>query len=405
MATQQSSPTEVKDADLGALEVQLVDAELAEAQVRVTRTVPSVPFVDLHSEYEELRPEIDAAMQQVVERGDFILGAAVEEFENAFASYSDAAYAVGVDSGYSALELMLRAHGVGRGDEVITAANTFVATVGAIEAAGARPVLVDADPHTYNIDVDQISASISRATKAIMPVHLYGQPADLDPIRELADQHGLHVFEDAAQAHGARYGGRRVGSLGDAAGFSFYPAKNLGAFGDGGIITTSNPETARQLRLLRNLGSPEKYHHDIRGFNRRLDTLQAAVLGVKLRSLDSRNEARRRVAALYRELLPADVLTPVEAPGGEHVYHLYVIRIAERDAAIEWLKERDIASGIHYPIPIHLQAAYRDLGHSRGDFPVAEAIAGEILSLPMYPMMPAVAVAQVAEAIGAFVGR
>lgn len=364
--------------------------------------LPAVSFVDLRGEYESLRFEIDAAISGVIERGDFILGEAVSRFEESFAAYCGTGFAVGVDSGYSALELMLRAYRVGPGDEVITVANTFVATVGAIEAAGARPVLVDADPVSYNIDAGLVEAAVTAATKAILVVHLYGQPADMDPIREIAQRHGLLVFEDAAQAHGARYHNERAGSLAAAGAFSFYPAKNLGAFGDGGMVTTSDPVAFERLTLLRNLGSKEKYRHEIRGFNRRLDTLQAAVLDVKLGALEAANTARRRAAALYRELLPPPIVAPVETPGVEHVYHLYVVRLPRRDAALEYLKEHGIASGLHYPTPIHLQPAYRDLGYNQGDFPIAEHLATEILSLPMHPGLTAAEIVHVADTLTAF---
>jgi dTDP-4-amino-4,6-dideoxygalactose transaminase len=365
----------------------------------------AVPFVDLRAEHDALQPEINEAVHGVIDRGDFILGAAVERFEVAFAQYCGTEYAVGVDSGYSALELMLRAHGVGEGDEVITAANTFVATVGAIEAVGARPVLVDVDPETYNIDVEQVASAVTAATRALLPVHLYGQTADMRPLREIADRHNLYLFEDSAQAHGSRYYGTRAGALSDAAAFSFYPAKNLGALGDGGMVTTSDPVIAERLRMLRNLGSLMKYEHEIRGFNRRLDTLHAAVLGVKLPHLDEANEGRRRAAALYGELLPSSLALPIEASQREHVYHLYVIRLADRDEAIDWLGRRHIATGIHYKIPVHLQPAYRDLDYKAGDFPVTERLASEILSLPMYPRIPDAAVTKVAAAVNDFLGR
>ena len=392
------------EAELGALTVDLV-ADNGEGAVRVVQPLPAVPFVDIKSDYEISRVEIDEAIRAVVERGDFILGEAVERFESAFSQYCESEFAVGVDSGYSALELMFRAFGLGEGAEIITAANTFVATVGAIEAAGARPVLVDVDPVSYNMDPGLVEAAVTPATRAIVAVHLYGHPADMAPLREIADRHGLYLLEDAAQAHGSRYRGRRIGSLGDAAAFSFYPSKNLGAFGDGGMVTTSDSEVAARIRLLRNLGSQEKYLHETRGFNRRLDTLHAAVLEVKLRRLDDANESRRQAAGLYRELLPPTIGLPSEAVDVEHVYHLFVVRVAERTQLMDWLAERQIASGIHYPLPVHLQPAYRDLGYGPGDLPVAEKLAHEILSLPMYSRVPAVAVAQVAEAVGDFVGR
>jgi dTDP-4-amino-4,6-dideoxygalactose transaminase len=375
------------------------------AEIQITRPLPTVPFVDIHAEHRAYQDEIDEALLGVVRRGDFILGEAVERFETAFAGYSDAAFAVGIDSGYAAIELMLRSFRVGRGDEVITAANTFVATVGAIEASGAKPVLVDVDPDTYNIDPARVEAAVTPATRAIIAVHLYGHPADMGPLREIADSHGIYLLEDAAQAHGALYRGRKAGSLGDAAAFSFYPSKNLGAFGDGGMVTTSDEQVAERLRLLRNLGSRQKYLHEIRGFNHRLDTIHAAVLGVKLQHLDEANSSRRRAAALYEQLLPGSVVTPAESGDARHVYHLYVVQVPDRARLIDWLDRRAIAAGIHYPVPVHLQPAYRDLGYEQGAFPVSEHLASRIVSLPMYSRISPAAVAQVAEAVEAFFGR
>ncbi len=335
-----------------------------------------------------------------MKRGDFVLGGAVAEFERAFAQYCGVSYCVGVDSGYSALELIIRAYEIGPGDEVITAANTFIATTLAISNAGATPVLVDCDPDTYNIDVTKIEAAITSRTKAIMPVHLYGQPADMDAIMAIARKHGLYVFEDAAQASGARYKGRRAGSLGDAAGFSFYPGKNLGAYGDGGAVTTNDATIAEKIKLLRNIGQKVKYFHEVKGFNRRLDTMQAAVLKVKLPYLDDWNASRRRAAATYAELLadlPFD--TPVTAEYAEHIFHLYVVRVAGREGLMEFLKEKGIATGLHYPIPIHLQPAYSELGYKRGDFPVTESYAETIVSLPIFPELDDEKVAYVADAI------
>jgi dTDP-4-amino-4,6-dideoxygalactose transaminase len=344
-----------------------------------------IPFVDLQSQYQSIKEEADAAVLAVMGRGDFILGQAVSEFEKEFARYCEADHCVGVDSGYSALELILRGYGIGPDDEVITAANTFVATALAISNTGATPVLVDMDPETYNIDPSRIEAAITPRTRAIMPVHLYGQPADMDPIMAIAAEHDLKVIEDAAQAHGARYKGRRTGSLGHAAGFSFYPGKNLGAYGDGGAVVTDDAELADRVRMLRNLGMRVKYHHEIKGFNHRLDTMQAAVLRVKLPYLDEWNEGRRRVAARYAEALAGlSLVTPYVPSHVEPVYHLYVIRIQNRDALMEKLGEAGIASGLHYPIPIHLLPAYAELGHKPGDFPITEAYAEEILSLPIF---------------------
>jgi dTDP-4-amino-4,6-dideoxygalactose transaminase len=360
----------------------------------------NIPFVDLQSQYQTIKDEVDPAVLAVMKRGDFVLGGTVAEFERAFAEYCGVNYCVGVDSGYSALELIVRAYDIGPGDEVITAANTFIATTLAITNAGATPVLVDCDPETYNIDVTKIEAAITPRTKAIMPVHLYGQMADMDAIVAIARKHGLRVFEDAAQASGARYKGRRAGSLGDAAGFSFYPGKNLGAYGDGGAVTTDDATVAEKIKLLRNIGQKVKYFHEVKGFNHRLDTMQAAVLKVKLPHLDGWNASRRRAAATYAELL-ADLplVTPITAAYAEHIFHLYVVRVEGREGLMEFLKERGIATGLHYPIPIHLQPAYSELGYKRGDFPVTEAYAETIMSLPIFPELDDDKVAYVVEAI------
>ncbi len=362
-----------------------------------------VPFVDLQAQYTALDAELNQALMQVLKRADFILGREVQQFEEEFAAYCGVKYAVGVDSGTSALELALRAYGIGPGDEVITVANTFIATALAISYAGATPVLVDAEPQTLMIDTTRVEAAITPRTKALMPVHLFGHPVDMDPILRLAKQYGLAVIEDACQAHGARYKGRRAGSLGQAAAFSFYPGKNLGAYGDGGMVVTNDPEVADSLRLLRNYGQREKYHHERRGYNRRLDTLQAAVLRVKLKSLDAWNEARREHARRYDQLLKgAGVRTPRAADDAEPVWHLYMIRTTNRRALQEHLTQRGISTGIHYPVPSHLQPAYRDLGYAAGDFPVTERDAEEILSLPMYAELTPEQIEYVAEAICEF---
>jgi dTDP-4-amino-4,6-dideoxygalactose transaminase len=364
----------------------------------------NVPFVDLQAQYQTIKTEIDAAIAGVLARADFVLGQAVATFEEEFAQYCGARYAVGVDSGYSALELILRAYGIGRGDEVITAANTFIATALAISTCGACPVLVDIDPNTYNLDPNLLESAITPATRAIIPVHLYGQPADMASILTIARQYDLWVIEDACQAHGAKYQGRRTGSLGDAAAFSFYPAKNLGAYGDGGMVVTDNAVLADQVRLLRNVGMRPKYHHPVKGFNHRLDTLQAVVLCTKLPYLDAWNEARRKVAILYDQLLAGLLLsTPFTMAGVEHVYHLYVVQILERDALQAHLAQSGIGTGIHYPIPIHLQPAYKDLGYYKGDFPITEQYAERILSLPMYPELMPDLQKTVVDRIGEFV--
>ena len=364
----------------------------------------SVAFVDLAAQHAAIHEEAAATIERVLRNADFILGRDVESFEQEFAQYCECEYGVGVDSGTSALELALRGYGVGPGDEVIVPANTFIATALAVSCTGATPVLVDVDPSTYTIDVARLGDAITTRTKAIIPVHLYGQPADMDPILEIARTDGLVVVEDACQAHGARYKGRRVGSLGHAAAFSFYPSKNLGACGDGGMVVTNDLDAAKALQLLRNYGQTKKYHHQMCGYNRRLDNLQAAVLRIKLKHLDTWNDARRERADGYHRLLRDVVRTPVPAPYSEHVWHLYVIETKDtnRDALQAYLSEQRIGTGIHYPIPIHLQPAYRGLGYSRGDFPITEQAADNILSLPMYPELPLNDVQEVSDAVRAF---
>jgi dTDP-3-amino-3,4,6-trideoxy-alpha-D-glucose transaminase len=370
----------------------------------VTTTI-QVPFVDLRAQHDTLAPEIERAVRQVFERGDFILGAAVERFEAEFAAYIGTKHAIGVASGLDAIELALRAAGIGPGDEVITSANTFIATVLAILAVGARPVLVDADPDRYTIDPAGLSAAITSRTRAIVPVHLFGQPVDVDAVLAMARRHNLVVVEDAAQAHGARCHGQRAGTFGHAAAFSFYPSKNLGAYGDGGMVVTSDDRIADTLRLLRNYGQRAKYDHAIAGISSRLDTVQAAILRVKLPHLDDWNAARRRHAAAYTERLSARVRTPVETAGVEHIYHLYVIETERRDAVQQQLRAREISTGIHYPIPVHLQEACANLGYRAGDFPVTERAAARMLSLPMYPELTTMQIDYVTEAIAEAVKR
>jgi dTDP-4-amino-4,6-dideoxygalactose transaminase len=360
---------------------------------------PKVPLADLAAQQAALGAELTDAAARVLREADFILGREVECLESEFADYCGCTHAIGVDSGTSALELALRAYGVGPGDEVIVPANTFIATALAVSATGATPVLADVDPVTLTIDAAGLEDAITNRTRAVIPVHLYGQPADMDPILEIGRRRQLFVIEDACQAHGARYKGRPVGSLGHAAAFSFYPSKNLGACGDGGMITTSDPDTAKALRMFRNYGQEKKYHHLIRGYNRRLDNLQAALLRVKLKHLDAWNQGRRDRAGWYRDFLTEVVLTPEVAGYAEPVWHLYVIQLHDRDVLQTYLGERGIGTGIHYPIPIHLQPAYRDLGYVKGDFPVAEQTAGRILSLPMYPELQRAAVEEVAAAV------
>ena len=344
-----------------------------------------VPFVDLKAQYAAIRSEVEAALRGVLERADFILGEDVACFEEEFARYAGAKCAVGVGTGLDALEMALRGWGIGAGDEVITAANTFIATVLAIAATGARPVLVDCDPVTYNISPTAIEAAIAPRTCALIPVHLYGQPAEMDTISAIARKHTLLLLEDAAQAHGATFAGRPAGSWGDAAAFSFYPAKNLGAYGDGGCVVTNDAALAEKIRRLRNYGQREKYYHDTIGTNSRLDSIQAAVLRVKLRHLDAWNAARRAHAAAYHELLTGLPITlPQTHAQANHVYHLFVVQVDARDAVQKRLGEEGISTGIHYPVPIHLQEACAGLGYRRGQFPVTERAATRVLSLPMY---------------------
>ena len=358
-----------------------------------------VPFVDLQAQHGALSGELTAAIEHILRTGHFILGEPVERFESDFARYIGAKHAIGVGSGLSAIELALAAHGIGSGDEVITAANTYIATVLAISAVGATPVLVDADPMTYLIDPAAAAAAVTSRTRAIVPVHLYGQPVDLDAIMALAGRHNLVIVEDAAQAHGARYRGRTIGSFGNTAAFSFYPSKNLGACGDGGMIVTDDGQIAEKIRLLRNYGQRQKYLHAVQGTNSRLDSLQAAFLGVKLPHLDGWNAARRRHAARYASLLANVVGTPAASPDVEHVYHLYVIEIDRRDEVQKRLGAAGVQTGIHYPIPVHLQEAYESLGYRAGTFPVTEAAAGRILSLPMYPELTDAQVDYVAQVL------
>jgi dTDP-4-amino-4,6-dideoxygalactose transaminase len=358
-----------------------------------------IPFVDLRAQYATIAAEIQEAIRSVLERSDFILGEEVEVFEREFASYIGSNYGVGVGSGLAAIELALRAFGIGPGDEVITAANTFVATVLAITAVGARPVLVDVNADSYNLDPAAVRAALTSRTRAIIPVHLYGQPADMSPLLAIADRHNLVIIEDAAQAHGARYKGTRVGSFGHAAAFSFYPAKNLGAFGDAGIVLTRDAHVAEKIRQMRNYGQDTKYRHVAAGTNSRLDTLQAAILRVKLRHLDSWNAARQEHAAMYDRLLEGlPVQRPLVAGGVDHVFHLYVIQVENRDQVQVALAAQGIATGIHYPIPAHRQEAFAGLGYRQGDFPVTEKAATRILSLPMYPELSMAQIEYVASA-------
>src|SRR5712691_7023977 len=363
-----------------------------------------IPYADLKAQYRAIKPEIDAAVLRVLESSEFILGSEVAGFEEEFAAYCGAKHAVGVNSGTSALHLALLAAGVGPGDQVISVPFTFVATTAAIRYTGATPVFVDIDPVTYTMDPNQVEAKVTPRTKAIVPVHLYGQTADMDPIMEIARKRNLVVIEDAAQAHGAEYRGHRAGAIGDLAIFSFYPGKNLGAYGEGGMVTTSNPEYARAIRMLRNWGSERKYHPVLKGYNYRMEGIQGAILRVKLRYLEQWTEARRAHAALYDKLLKGcGVTAPRVMADARHVYHVYGVLAPQRQALIDHLQLRQIQFGIHYPTPIHLMEAHADLGYQAGDFPRSEAIAGKVLSLPLYPEMTEQQVKTVSSAVRAAV--
>lgn len=363
-----------------------------------------IPFVDLRAQYAALRPEVDDAMARVVESCQFVGGSAVKSFEENFANFSAGAYAVGTSSGTSAIHLGLVGLGIGSGDEVITACNTFIATTEAITHSGAKPVLIDVEDDTQLIDPAKIEAAITPRTKAIVPVHLYGQPANMDAIRRIASKHSLKILADACQAHGADIDGDRSNVLGDLTAYSFYPGKNLGAYGDAGAVVTDDLKTAKLLRALADHGSSEKYHHFAEGWNYRLDGIQGAVLDVKLKYLDEWTDKRRHNAARYDAAFDGTPVRPVTAVAGRrHVYHLYVVRVADRDGLGRVLGEKGIASGIHYPIPLHLQPAYKYLGLGPGSFPVAEKSVSEIISLPMYPELTDEMVDEVSTTVLGFV--
>lgn len=362
-----------------------------------------IPFLDLKAQHESIAEEINEAVGRVFERGWYILGEEGKLFEQEWAEWLDIAHAVGVASGTDAIQLALTGLGVGRDDEVITVANTCVPTVAAIRAASAMPALVDVTAETLTMDPDLLEGALTPRTKAIVPVHLYGHPCDMDPIMAFAEAHGLAVVEDCAQAHGARYKGRGCGTIGDAGAFSFYPSKNLGAYGDGGAVVTSDVELAGRIRQLRVYGEGERYVHELEGINSRLDEVQAAILRVKLPHLSDANAKRREAADRYSEMICSDSVTkPATAEWAESSWHLYAIRTAKRDAMQQHLADRGIGTLIHYPIPIHLQPAYDFLPYHEGDFPVSESAAQSLLSLPLYPGIPAASIEAVSEAVNTF---
>jgi dTDP-4-amino-4,6-dideoxygalactose transaminase len=363
-----------------------------------------VPFLDMKAPYVELRAELDAAYRRVMESGQYILGDEVEAFEVEFAAYCGVRHCIGVGNGLEALHLILRACGIGPGDEVIVPANTYIATWLAVSYAGAKPVPVEPHSRTFNLNPTLVERSITGRTRAILPVHLYGQPADMGPLIEIARQHDLRVIEDAAQAHGAAHEGRRAGALGDAAGWSFYPSKNLGAIGDAGAVTTNNDELAEKVRLLRNYGSRTKYFNEVRGFNSRLAPIQAAVLRVKLQHLDTWNERRRFLARTYLQGMDdvAGLELPYVPTGMDAVWHVFVVRHAQRTALQEHLKHLEVGTLIHYPVPPHLSDAYQDMGFQKGDFPLTERMAETVLSLPMGPHVTAAQAHAVIEAVRLF---
>ncbi len=363
----------------------------------------AIPLVDLKAQYATIRAEIDAAIQRVIDTTTFIMGPDVRTFESAFANYCGVDQCIGVSSGTAALELALRAFGVGAGHEVITVAHTFIATAEAISAVGATPVFVDIDPATYTLDPANLAAAITPATRAVIPVHIYGQTADMTRINQIAKAHNLVVIEDAAQAHGATWQGQLAGNLADAGCFSFYPGKNLGAYGDAGALTTNAAPIAEQVRSLRNHGRRSKYLHDQKGFGERLDTLQAAILGAKLPHLAAWTTARRRLAARYQMLLAdCELILPAVAAEANPAWHLFVIRTAHRDALLDSLKQSGVEAGVHYPVPLHLQPAYADLGYQPGALPVTERVADTCLSLPLYPEMSEVQQDRVVALVKAF---
>ncbi len=360
-----------------------------------------IPLLDLKAQYAAIRSEVEPAVLRVLASGHYVLGEEVARFEEEFAAYCDAKHAIAVNTGTSALHLALLASGVGPGDEVITVSFSFVATASAVCYTGARPVFVDVEPETLTMDPAKLEAAITPRTRAIMPVHLYGQMADMDAIKAIADRHGIPVIEDACQAHGAEYKQRRAGSIGVSGCFSFYPGKNLGACGEGGIVVTNDDEHAKTIRMLRDWGQEQRYHHALKGYNYRMDEIQGAILRVKLRHLEAWTEARRARANRYSGLLASSrsVSAPVAMMDRRHVYHVYAVRSRDREHLQHSLRSAGIHTGLHYPIPIHLQKAHADLGYRAGDFPISEAAAREVLSLPIYPELTMRQVDQIASAV------
>ena len=358
-----------------------------------------IPFIDLKKEYAEISEEITHAIQRVLKNGYFILGEEIEKFEREFSRYIGTKYGIGVNSGSDALFLALKALGINKGDEVITVSHTFISTVDAIVRNGIKPVFVDIEPETYCIDVTKIEEKITKNTKVILPVHLYGHPVDMEPIMDIAKKYNLFIIEDACQAHGAEYKGKRVGGIGDIGCFSFYPTKNIGAYGDAGMIVTNNEELANKLKMMRNYGSSKKYYHEFVGVNSRLDEIQAAVLRVKLKYLDEWNERRRKITKVYNKLLKdSEVVIPIEKEYAKHSYYLYVVRTKDRNKLQQYLSANGIQTMIHYPIPIHKQKAYLNLGFNIR-LPVTEKACNEILSLPMYPWLSEDEVSSIAEVV------
>jgi dTDP-4-amino-4,6-dideoxygalactose transaminase len=380
-----------------------ITTEATSASSKLSEVSNRVPFLDLQAATRELRKEIDAALARVLDSGYFVLGRELEAFESEFAEYCGVKHCVGVGNGLDALVLSLKALGVSQGDEVLVPSNTYIATWLAVSYAGAKPVPVEPDERTYNMDPKKIEGALTSRTRGIIPVHLYGQPADMDRIREIAKAHKLWIVEDAAQAHGARYKGNHVGGMGDMTGWSFYPGKNLGALGDGGAVTTNSSELAERVRVLRNYGSRVKYFNEVKGVNSRLDEIQAAILRIKLRHLNDWNNRRRRIAAQYQTgLASAGLVLPYVPDWAEPVHHLFVVRSKQREALRQHLEKSGIATLVHYPVPPHLQQAYTDLGMHAGDLPISEKIHEEVLSLPMGPHLSESQAASVVQAVGEF---